>query len=29
MKEYWIDIGVVDDYKEVQDIYKNHFENKK
>lgn len=29
IKEYWIDIGVVDDYKEVQDIYKNHFLSKK
>lgn len=29
IKNYWIDIGVVDDYREVQDIYKNHFEHKK
>ena len=25
IKEYWLDIGVVEDYKEVQEIYKNHF----
>lgn len=23
--EYWLDIGVVDDYKEVQEIYNSHF----
>lgn len=26
--EYWLDIGVVDDYKEVQEIYNNHFKSK-
>lgn len=25
LKEYWLDIGVVDDYKEVQEAYKTHF----
>lgn len=25
IKEYWLDIGVVDDYKKVQEIYNNHF----
>ena len=27
IKEYWLDIGVVDDYKEVQAIYNNHFKD--
>ena len=25
IREYWLDIGVIDDYKEVQDVYDNHF----
>ena len=25
IKEYWLDIGVIDDYHEVQEAYKNHF----
>jgi len=25
INEYWLDIGVVDDYKEVQEVYNNHF----
>ena len=25
IKEYWLDIGVIDDYKEVQEVYNNHF----
>lgn len=25
INEYWLDIGVVDDYKEVQEIYNSHF----
>lgn len=25
ISEYWLDIGVIDDYKEVQEIYNNHF----
>jgi NDP-sugar pyrophosphorylase family protein len=25
--EYWLDIGVVDDYKEVQEVYNNHFKD--
>jgi len=29
IKEYWLDIGQVDDYKKAQEIYKEHFENNK
>jgi len=25
IREYWLDIGVIDDYKEVQEVYNNHF----
>ena len=25
--EYWLDIGVIDDYKEVQEVYNNHFKD--
>ena len=25
INEYWLDIGIVEDYQEVQDIYDNHF----
>jgi len=28
IQEYWLDIGVIDDYKEVQEIYNNHFKDK-
>lgn len=28
LKEYWIDIGVVEDYEKAKEIYKNHFEGK-
>jgi len=28
INEYWLDIGVVDDYKEVQGVYNNHFKDK-
>ncbi len=28
INEYWLDIGVVDDYKEVQEVYNNHFKDK-
>ncbi len=27
IKEYWLDIGVVEDYKEVQEVYNNHFKD--
>jgi len=26
IKEYWLDIGQLDDYEKAQDIYKNHFQ---
>ena len=26
--DYWIDIGRIDDYKEAQEVYENHFNNK-
>jgi NDP-sugar pyrophosphorylase family protein len=29
IKEYWLDIGQVEDYQKVQDIYKNHFDTEK
>jgi NDP-mannose synthase len=25
IKEYWLDIGVIDDYKEIQSVYDKHF----
>ncbi len=28
IKEYWLDIGRVDDYNKAQDVYKEHFEGK-
>ncbi len=28
LSEYWLDIGAVEDYKEVQDVYQNHFKSK-
>jgi len=27
LKEYWIDIGVVEDYEKAKEIYKEHFSN--
>ena len=27
IQEYWLDIGVIDDYKEVQEVYNNHFKD--
>ena len=27
IKEYWLDIGRVDDYNKAQEIYKEHFED--
>ena len=24
-KEYWLDIGRIEDYQEAQEIYENHF----
>lgn len=27
MNEYWIDIGQIDDYKEAQEMYENHFKD--
>ncbi len=27
LKEYWLDIGRLDDFEKAQEIYKNHFEN--
>lgn len=27
MSEYWLDIGRVDDYEQVQDVYRTHFRN--
>lgn len=29
MKEYWLDIGRIDDYEEAQDIYREHFNHLK
>lgn len=29
IKEYWIDIGVVEDYEKVQEAYNNHFKSEK
>lgn len=29
IREYWLDIGVIDDYKEVQEVYNNHFKEDK
>jgi NDP-sugar pyrophosphorylase family protein len=28
IKEYWLDIGQVDDFEKAQEIYKNHFFDK-
>jgi len=28
IKEYWLDIGAIDDYKGIEDIYKSHFKDK-
>ncbi len=28
IKDYWLDIGQVDDFEKVQEVYKEHFENK-
>jgi NDP-sugar pyrophosphorylase family protein len=27
IKDYWLDIGVIDDYQKVQEIYNNHFKD--
>lgn len=27
IREYWLDIGVIDDYKGIEDIYKSHFKD--
>jgi NDP-sugar pyrophosphorylase family protein len=27
IKEYWLDIGKIDDYEEAQNIYNKHFKN--
>jgi len=29
IKDYWLDIGQVGDYEKAQEVYKEHFENKK
>ena len=29
IREYWLDIGQIDDYEQAQEIYKNHFAESK